>query len=568
MALLAQPGQRLLQRPGLVQGPLAEVDVEDDAELRQRGLDLGEHELDAARPEDRQLLVVGPLEQAGLGRDDLGGDVVDVGPGVTVLGHRLPLRGRLQAPGEPVDLGAGVVEVVLPRHLGAAGLQQPAERVTDRGPPGAADVHRAGRVGRDELEVDPLPGQRLRAPVGLAGGDRLDRDLPQRALGEGDVQEARPGDVDGGDRGLRAQLLGQRLGHGARRDARGLGQPHRDVGGVVAVGAVLRPLDDDVVGHLDGERPALDGPAHSGPDDVAQLLGCHRGSVLTAAPAPGGPPRRSARLPGCAQAADLDSASEQHRTGRPARQEHHQHRGEALAKDRTPDATRPKSGGAGASRSGKGGRTRPPVNVVAPQRPWGLIAAAVAVVVFAVAVIGYAVVQVNEANADKVESIDEIAGITTAEYEAGQHVAHARRLRRVAPDRRRARPRLGRLHRHRLRRRHPARERRPQPRARRGLDHLQPRRGLRRGHRHAGRARRRRVGPHALALRRPGLPGQPAVVGPPAEGRLGRRPADQAVRRLPDPQPRLPPRGRRQLREPGVHRRPAAGRRGPGRPAP
>ncbi len=93
-----------------------------------------------------------------------------------------------------------------------------------------------------------------------------------------------------------------------------------------------------------------------------------------------------------------------------------------MAKDRTSDATRPKSGGAGASRSGKGGRTRPPVNVVAPQRPWGLIAAAVAVVVFAVAVIGYAVVQVNKANEGRIESIDEIAGITTAEYEAGQHV--------------------------------------------------------------------------------------------------------------------------------------------------
>jgi hypothetical protein len=95
-----------------------------------------------------------------------------------------------------------------------------------------------------------------------------------------------------------------------------------------------------------------------------------------------------------------------------------------LAKDRTSDATRPKSGAAGASRSGgKGGRTRPPVNVVTPQRPWGLIAAAVAVVVFAAAVIGYAVVQVNKANEGKVESIDEIAGITSVEYEAGQHVA-------------------------------------------------------------------------------------------------------------------------------------------------
>ena len=96
-----------------------------------------------------------------------------------------------------------------------------------------------------------------------------------------------------------------------------------------------------------------------------------------------------------------------------------------MAKDRTSDESRTKSGGAGrsgASRGGKGGRTRPPANVVAPQRPWGLIAAAIAVVVFAGAVIGYAVVQVNKANENEVESIDEIDGITTAEYEAGQHV--------------------------------------------------------------------------------------------------------------------------------------------------
>jgi hypothetical protein len=96
-----------------------------------------------------------------------------------------------------------------------------------------------------------------------------------------------------------------------------------------------------------------------------------------------------------------------------------------LAKDRTPvdgAAKSGKAGRAGASRSGKGGRTRPPANVVAPQRPWGLIAAAVAVVVFAVAVIGYAVVQVNKANAGRVESIDEIAGVETYRYETAQHV--------------------------------------------------------------------------------------------------------------------------------------------------
>ena len=103
-----------------------------------------------------------------------------------------------------------------------------------------------------------------------------------------------------------------------------------------------------------------------------------------------------------------------------------------MAKDRTPDtapATRTgtsRSGaGAGGARGGKagakGGRTRPAANVVAPQRPWGLIAATLAVVLFAAAVITYAVVQVNESNANQVESPDEIEGLQTFDaYEEPQ----------------------------------------------------------------------------------------------------------------------------------------------------
>ncbi|MGY1847713.1 MULTISPECIES: DUF3105 domain-containing protein [unclassified Blastococcus] len=93
-----------------------------------------------------------------------------------------------------------------------------------------------------------------------------------------------------------------------------------------------------------------------------------------------------------------------------------------MAKDRTPDKSR--ASGGGATRSGgraTGGRTRPPTQVVAQQRPWGLIAAAVAVVVFAAAVITWAVVQVRAADASRVDSIDEIAGAQTYEYEGGLH---------------------------------------------------------------------------------------------------------------------------------------------------
>jgi hypothetical protein len=97
-----------------------------------------------------------------------------------------------------------------------------------------------------------------------------------------------------------------------------------------------------------------------------------------------------------------------------------------LAKDRKPGngatqggATR--AGGAGGGKGGgRGGRTRPPTQVVAQQRPWGLIAAAVVVALFAAAAIGYAVVKVNKANADKVTSIDDIAGVQSYDYPAGQ----------------------------------------------------------------------------------------------------------------------------------------------------
>ena len=105
-----------------------------------------------------------------------------------------------------------------------------------------------------------------------------------------------------------------------------------------------------------------------------------------------------------------------------------------MAKDRTP-GDRGKNGsalggssaagkGASATRSGAGGRgrTRPPTQVVTqPRRPWGLIAASVAVVLFAVAAIGYAVFKANESEANEITSPDEIAGIQIYdEYEETQ----------------------------------------------------------------------------------------------------------------------------------------------------
>ena len=78
------------------------------------------------------------------------------------------------------------------------------------------------------------------------------------------------------------------------------------------------------------------------------------------------------------------------------------------------------AGGRGGGQGNRPGRTRPPVDVVSRQKPWGLIAAAVAIVVFAVAAITYAVVSVDKANADRVTKLSQIAGVKSYDYAAGQ----------------------------------------------------------------------------------------------------------------------------------------------------
>ncbi|SDX65019.1 Protein of unknown function [Modestobacter sp. DSM 44400] len=101
-----------------------------------------------------------------------------------------------------------------------------------------------------------------------------------------------------------------------------------------------------------------------------------------------------------------------------------------MAKDPKPEDSRaargftPRGSSAAGKKPPQRGRTRPPANVVTAQKPWGLIAGAVAVVVFAAAVLTYAVVQVNRSNADRVTSADQIAGLQTYDYAAGQdHVS-------------------------------------------------------------------------------------------------------------------------------------------------
>ena len=217
---ILQPVDHGGDRAALVQRVLVEVDVEIGPEQVQRRLDLVEHQLDAGSPVELGGLGVGQARRLRDSRGDPRRDLRDVVAAVAVVRRRQAAGRSQQRTGEPLDLRARVVEVVLPDDRRALGAQHPAERVADRCPPGAADVDRAGRVRRDELEVDLLPGQRIPAAVGRA---RLDDAADQRTGRgglQGDVEKARPGDLHSRDAGPVGQVLGDGLGDLARRPTR------------------------------------------------------------------------------------------------------------------------------------------------------------------------------------------------------------------------------------------------------------------------------------------------------------------------------------------------------------
>ena len=72
-----------------------------------------------------------------------------------VLAQRLAVA-QIGGAGEHVDLGAGIVDVVLAGHRVAGEGQQVRERIAEHGAAAMADMHRPGRVGRDVFDVDLL----------------------------------------------------------------------------------------------------------------------------------------------------------------------------------------------------------------------------------------------------------------------------------------------------------------------------------------------------------------------------------------------------------------------------
>jgi len=268
----------LLHGTGLEQGVLVEEDVELGAELGEGPLDVGEHEVHALGTEDLLNLPVGVVRPVRGGLDDLVGDVGDVVSAVAVLRGGLTLGRGDERPGEPVDLGAVVVEVVLARDLCAAGGENAAERIADGGPPGTSEVDRAGRVGGDELQVDPLTGVVVTGAVGVTGGEDVGDEASLCVRGEADVDETGAGD----GRFIDAVSGGERLGEpGAQVAGVGAGLLRglqRDIGRVVTVLRIARSLDDRLV-RDDGGVEAVVGEhgARSTGDEDGKISRSHSG---------------------------------------------------------------------------------------------------------------------------------------------------------------------------------------------------------------------------------------------------------------------------------------------------
>ena len=204
LTALTQTLDRRGNRAGGVQGVLVEEHVEVGAEGVQALLNLSEHQLDAASAEDLDGLFLGQGDRVGLaGRArvgaDLVGDVGDVLAAVAVLGDLAAHRAGVEGVREAVDLRAVVVEVVLAGHGGTGGGHEASQRIADRGPAGATQVHGAGRVRRHVLEVDRASREGLVAAVRGAGLDDGASQLAGRARAQTNVDEAGASDLDGVD---------------------------------------------------------------------------------------------------------------------------------------------------------------------------------------------------------------------------------------------------------------------------------------------------------------------------------------------------------------------------------
>ena len=173
-------------------------DIEVDAEVAQVFLDLGKLAVDAIAGEESEILVrTGEEAVAFLVLDFLSdGDevfaVVIVVPEFEGIAEEFLVAG-IEGEAKMAHLVPAVVHVILAGDVAAGLLEKRGRGIAEGCAPGMAEVEVAGRVGRNELDVD-LPI--LLRPVAEAGPflEDLAHDRFEVFLLEEEVDEARAGD--------------------------------------------------------------------------------------------------------------------------------------------------------------------------------------------------------------------------------------------------------------------------------------------------------------------------------------------------------------------------------------
>ncbi len=203
-----------------------------------------------------------------------------LGDGADVLAQRLAVAQEGRAC-QHVDLGAGIVDVIFARHLVAGESEQIGERVAEHGAAAMADMHRAGGIGADIFDIDLFAGpEAATAVIGASGKRGAQFRGPDMGL-QRQVDEAGPGDGDGGDVVVAAQRGGDFFGKVARLLLGVLGQNHGGIGGHVAVARVARRLDQDAreigIGAEHGSAGRVDAD-EQGREKVRRLGGGRRHS--------------------------------------------------------------------------------------------------------------------------------------------------------------------------------------------------------------------------------------------------------------------------------------------------
>ena len=256
VAALTKPLDRPIHPAFRMEARLTGPDIEPDAQGRQAALDSLAYA--AGRPMTDDAIRVGV--EAGVGvrlgrtRPDvlrkLGHEIRDVIALVAILGHGHTAPQGRDGRAKVADLPTGIVEVVLAGDLLPARLQDSTEQVADECAPRVADVQRAGRVGRHELDIDRArPDRRHLAPGPWRGEDPGDRRL-QRVIGQAQVEEPRGGRFRRGDRrrggavrDLSLELRDEHRGDGEGGHPARPGQLHRQVAGEIPTERIRRPLD-------------------------------------------------------------------------------------------------------------------------------------------------------------------------------------------------------------------------------------------------------------------------------------------------------------------------------------